>query len=74
MTCCALCGTPKVLPHRFLLKQLWDELTDAQYLRVHVDVSLRHLFVTTWKPGPKGSNGFFFARLRFLAARLLTTT
>jgi two-component system KDP operon response regulator KdpE len=26
----------KVLTHRFLLKQLWDELTDAQYLRVYV--------------------------------------
>src|ERR1700716_603937 len=26
----------KVLPHRFLLKELWDELTDAQYLRVYV--------------------------------------
>src|SRR5579871_2106674 len=29
----------KVLTHRFLLKELWDELTDAQYLRVYV----RHL-------------------------------
>lgn len=26
----------KVLTHRFLLKALWDELTDAQYLRVYV--------------------------------------
>jgi two-component system KDP operon response regulator KdpE len=26
----------KVLTHRFLLKDLWDELTDAQYLRVYV--------------------------------------
>jgi two-component system KDP operon response regulator KdpE len=26
----------KVLTHRFLLKALWDELTDPQYLRVHV--------------------------------------
>lgn len=26
----------KVLTHRVLLKQLWDELTDAQYLRVYV--------------------------------------
>jgi two-component system KDP operon response regulator KdpE len=26
----------KVLTHRFLLSQLWDELTDAQYLRVYV--------------------------------------
>ena len=26
----------KVLTHRFLLKELWDELTDAQYLRVYV--------------------------------------
>jgi two-component system KDP operon response regulator KdpE len=26
----------KVLTHRFLLKQLWNELTDAQYLRVYV--------------------------------------
>jgi two-component system KDP operon response regulator KdpE len=26
----------KVLTHRFLLGQLWDELTDAQYLRVYV--------------------------------------
>jgi two-component system KDP operon response regulator KdpE len=25
-----------VLTHRFLLKELWDELTDAQYLRVYV--------------------------------------
>ena len=23
----------KVLTHRFLLKELWDEMTDAQYLR-----------------------------------------
>src|ERR1700716_1730637 len=26
----------KVLTHRLLLKELWDELTDAQYLRVYV--------------------------------------
>lgn len=26
----------KVLTHRFLLKELWDEVTDAQYLRVYV--------------------------------------
>ena len=26
----------KVLTHRFLLKELWDELTNAQYLRVYV--------------------------------------
>jgi two-component system, OmpR family, KDP operon response regulator KdpE len=26
----------KVLTHRFLLGQLWDEATDAQYLRVYV--------------------------------------
>ena len=26
----------KVLTHRFLLKELWDDLTDAQYLRVYV--------------------------------------
>ncbi|MBV9243891.1 MAG: response regulator transcription factor [Methylobacteriaceae bacterium] len=26
----------KVLTHRFLLAELWDELTDAQYLRVYV--------------------------------------
>jgi len=26
----------KVLTHRFLLGELWDELTDAQYLRVYV--------------------------------------
>jgi two-component system KDP operon response regulator KdpE len=26
----------KVLTHRFLLGQLWDQLTDAQYLRVYV--------------------------------------
>jgi two-component system, OmpR family, KDP operon response regulator KdpE len=26
----------KVLIHRFLLKELWDELTGAQYLRVYV--------------------------------------
>ncbi len=26
----------KVLTHRFLMKELWDELTDAQYLRVYV--------------------------------------
>ncbi|MCA6108389.1 response regulator [Bradyrhizobium cenepequi] len=26
----------KVLTHRFLLKELWDEHTDAQYLRVYV--------------------------------------
>ena len=26
----------KVLTHRFLFKELWDELTDAQYLRVYV--------------------------------------
>src|ERR1700732_4268436 len=26
----------KVLTHRFLLKELWSELTDAQYLRVYV--------------------------------------
>jgi two-component system KDP operon response regulator KdpE len=26
----------KVLTHRFLLKELWDESTDAQYLRVYV--------------------------------------
>jgi two-component system KDP operon response regulator KdpE len=26
----------KVLTHRFLLKEMWDELTDAQYLRVYV--------------------------------------
>jgi two-component system, OmpR family, KDP operon response regulator KdpE len=28
--------SPKVLTHRFLLKELWDEMTDAQYLRVYV--------------------------------------
>jgi two-component system KDP operon response regulator KdpE len=26
----------KVLTHRFLLKELWSDLTDAQYLRVYV--------------------------------------
>jgi len=26
----------KVLTHRFLLHALWDDLTDAQYLRVYV--------------------------------------
>jgi two-component system KDP operon response regulator KdpE len=26
----------KVLTHRFLLEELWDDLTDAQYLRVYV--------------------------------------
>jgi two-component system, OmpR family, KDP operon response regulator KdpE len=26
----------KVLTHRFLLKELWDEMTDARYLRVYV--------------------------------------
>jgi two-component system KDP operon response regulator KdpE len=26
----------KVLTHRFLLGELWDDLTDAQYLRVYV--------------------------------------
>jgi two-component system KDP operon response regulator KdpE len=26
----------KVLTHRFLLTELWDPLTDAQYLRVYV--------------------------------------
>ncbi|CAN5540920.1 response regulator transcription factor [soil metagenome] len=26
----------KVLTHRFLLRELWDEFTDAQYLRVYV--------------------------------------
>ena len=26
----------KVLTHRFLLHELWDDLTDAQYLRVYV--------------------------------------
>ena len=26
----------KVLTHKYLLGELWDELTDAQYLRVHV--------------------------------------
>jgi two-component system KDP operon response regulator KdpE len=26
----------KVLTHRFLLRELWDELTDPQYLRVYV--------------------------------------
>jgi two-component system KDP operon response regulator KdpE len=26
----------KVLTHRFLLKELWNDLTDAQYLRVYV--------------------------------------
>jgi two-component system KDP operon response regulator KdpE len=26
----------KVLTHKFLLGQLWDDLTDAQYLRVYV--------------------------------------
>jgi two-component system KDP operon response regulator KdpE len=26
----------KVLTHRFLLRELWDETTDAQYLRVYV--------------------------------------
>ena len=31
----------KVLTHRFLLKELWDELSDAQYLRVYVR-QLRH--------------------------------
>ncbi|MGJ5034939.1 MULTISPECIES: response regulator transcription factor [unclassified Bradyrhizobium] len=35
----------KVLTHRFLLKELWDELTDAQYLRVYVR-QLRHKIET----------------------------
>lgn len=26
----------KVLTHKFLLAELWDSLTDAQYLRVYV--------------------------------------
>ena len=26
----------KVLTHKFLLGELWDDLTDAQYLRVYV--------------------------------------
>jgi two-component system, OmpR family, KDP operon response regulator KdpE len=35
----------KVLTHRFLLKEMWDELTDAQYLRVYVR-QLRHKIET----------------------------
>jgi two-component system KDP operon response regulator KdpE len=31
----------KVLTHKFLLGELWDDLTDAQYLRVYVR-QLRH--------------------------------
>jgi hypothetical protein len=26
----------RVLTHKFLLRELWDDLTDAQYLRVYV--------------------------------------
>jgi two-component system KDP operon response regulator KdpE len=26
----------KVLTHKFLLRELWDDLTDTQYLRVYV--------------------------------------
>jgi two-component system KDP operon response regulator KdpE len=26
----------KVLTHKFLLRELWDDLTDSQYLRVYV--------------------------------------
>jgi len=31
----------KVLTHRFLLKEMWDETTDAQYLRVCARQSAR---------------------------------
>ena len=30
------CSTPARSPHKFLLGELWDDLTDAQYLRVYV--------------------------------------
>ena len=36
-SCACWCSTPgKVLTHKFLLGELWDDLTDAQYLRVYV--------------------------------------
>lgn len=36
ISCACWCSTPARCSHRFLLRELWDELTDAQYLRVYV--------------------------------------
>jgi Transcriptional regulatory protein, C terminal len=33
---CYVAHAGKVLTHKFLLRELWDDLTDAQYLRVYV--------------------------------------
>ena len=40
----------KVLTHRFLLKELWNELTDAQYLRVYIAQLRRKLEVDPARP------------------------
>jgi len=40
----------KVLTHRFLLKELWDELTDAQYLRVYVRQLRQKIEADTERP------------------------
>ena len=44
----------KVLTHKFLLNELWNELTDAQYLRVYV----RQLRQKIESPIPSGLNMF----------------
>jgi hypothetical protein len=43
----------KVLTHKFLLGELWDELTDAQYLRVYL-----RSFGKRSRPIPSGRNTF----------------
>lgn len=41
----------KVLTHKFLLKELWDEPTDPQYLRVYVRQLRRKIEADSERPG-----------------------
>ena len=40
----------KVLTHKFLLSQLWDDLTDAQYLRVYLRQLRQKIETDTERP------------------------
>ncbi len=41
----------KVLTHKFLMRELWNELTDAQYLRVYVRQLRQKIEADPERPG-----------------------
>ena len=69
------CSMPgKVLTHKLLLGELWDDLTDAQYLRVYVRQLRQKIEADPERPqyvldGNRGRLSPAVARLRFLHPR-----